>query len=206
MVIVGLTGSVAMGKTTAARAFRRLGVSVHDADAAVRRLLATNKAARARIAEAFPGAVENDAVDRAVLAARVFADPAALRRLEAILHPLVRRETRKFLGLAARRREKIVVLDIPLLFETGAERGCDFVAVVIAPAFLQAMRFLARPGMSRARLAATRARQMPAREKLKRADAVIRTGLDRGFSFRHVAAIVATARKASSRAWKPDWP
>ncbi len=206
MVIVGLTGSVAMGKTAAGRAFRRLGVPVHDADAAVRRLLATDKTALAHIAEAFPGAVKKGAADRAFLAARVFADAAALRRLEAILHPLVRRETRNFLGLAARRREKIVVLDVPLLFETGGERGCDFVVVTVAPAFLQAMRFLARPGMSRARLAATRARQMPAREKLRRADAVIRTGLDRGFSFRRVAAIVAALRRAQGRAWKPGWP
>lgn len=206
MVIIGLTGSVAMGKTTAARAFRRLGVPVHDADAAVRRLLAKDKTAIARIAEAFPGAVKNGAADRAFLAARVFADVAALRRLETILHPRVRRETRNFLGIAARRREKTVVLDIPLLFETGAERGCDFVAVADAPAFLQAMRFLARPGMSSDRLAATRARQTPAWEKRKRADAVIRAGLDRGFSFRRVAAIVAGARRLKGRSWKPGWP
>ena len=225
MVIVGLTGSVAMGKTAAARAFRRLGVPVHDADAAVRRLLAEDKTALARIAEAFPGAVKNGVADRAFLAARVFADAAALRRLEAILHPLVRQRTRVFLAEAARRRERIVVLDIPLLFETGAERGCDLVAVTDAPAFLQAMRFLARPGMNRDRLAAMRARQTPVREKLRRADFVIRTGLARGFSFRRVAAIVAAAcgriparlsrcapsearagRRASKRrAWKPGW-
>ena len=205
MVIVGLTGSVAMGKTAAARAFRRLGVPVHDADAAVRRLLANDKAAIARIAEAFPGAVRNGVADRAFLAARVFADTAALRRLEKILHPLVRRETRNFLSIAARRRAKIVVLDVPLLFETGGERGCDIVVVADAPAFLQAMRFLSRPGMTRDRLAATRARQTPVREKLRRADFVIRTGLDRGFSFRRVAAIVAAVRRANGRAWKPGW-
>ena len=205
MVIVGLTGSVAMGKSTAARAFRRLGIPVHDADAAVRRLLAEDPAAIARVAQAFPGAVKNGAVDRAFLAARVFADAAALGRLEAILHPLVRRRTRNFLELAARRREKIVVLDVPLLFETGAERACDAVVVVNAPAFLQAGRFLARPEMTRARLAATRARQTPVGEKLKRADVVIQTGLDRGFSFRRVAAIVAAARRAKGHAWRPGW-
>ncbi|MEK7245117.1 MAG: dephospho-CoA kinase [Pseudomonadota bacterium] len=211
MLIVGLTGSVAMGKSKAALAFRRLGVPVHDADAAVRRLLAKDTAAIARIAEAFPGAVRNGVADRAFLAARVFADTAALRGLEAILHPPVRRLTRKFLALAARRREKIVVLDIPLLFETGGERGCDLVVVVDAPAFVQAKRFLARPGMTRERLAATRARQTPAREKFRRADAVIRTGLDRGFSFRRVAAIVAWARGPAGRrankrrAWNPGW-
>ena len=205
MIVVGLTGSVAMGKTTAARAFRRLGIPVHDADAAVRRLLANDRTAHARIAEAFPGAIANGTADRAWLAAKVFADPVALRRLEAILHPLVRRHTRKFLAQAARRREKIVVLDVPLLFETGGERGCDLVLAVSAPPFLQALRFLARPGMTGARLDSIRVRQMSAREKTRRADFTIRTGLDRGFSFRQVAAIVADlrSRTAKNRAWNP---
>lgn len=208
MIIVGLTGSVAMGKTTAARAFRRLGVPVHDADAAVRRLLASDKSAIARIDEAFPGSVKNGAADRQALAARVFADIQALARLEKILHPLVRRATRTFLARAARRRERIVVLDVPLLFETGGERGCDVVVVMRAPEFLQSMRFLARPGMTRERFAATRARQLPVREKVRRADMVIQTGLDRGFSFRRIAAIVSHLRKerARGRAWGPGWP
>ncbi len=208
MIIVGLTGSVAMGKTTAARAFRRLGIPVHDADAAVRRLLASDKTALARIAAAFPGAVKNGAADRALLAARVFADADALARLEAILHPLVRRATRAFLAQAARRRARIVVLDVPLLYETGGERGCDVVVATRAPEFLQSMRFLARPGMTRERLAATRARQMPVREKLRRADIAIQTGLDRGFSFRRIAAIVSRLRgeRARGRAWNPGWP
>jgi len=207
MIIVGLTGSVAMGKTTAARAFRRLKIPVHDADAVVRRLLATDESVHARIGKMFPGTVKNGAVDRAALAARVFSDPGALRALEAILHPLVRRETRVFLARAARRRERLVVLDIPLLFENSGERGCDCVAVVHAPDFIQARRFLARPGMDRNRLAATRARQMPARDKLRRADMAIPTGLSRGFSFRRVAAMVAKLRGArAGRVWKPGWP
>lgn len=208
MIIVGLTGSVAMGKSTAARAFRRLGIPVHDADAAVRCLLASDKTALVRIAAAFPGTVKNGAADRALLAARVFADADALARLEAILHPLVRRATRAFLTQAARRREPIVVLDVPLLFETGGERGCDVVVATRAPEFLQSTRFLARPGMTRERLAATRARQMPVREKLRRADIVIQTGLDRGFSFRRIAAIVSRLRdeRARGRAWNPGWP
>ena len=208
MIIVGLTGSVAMGKTTAARAFRRLGIPVHDADAAVRRLLASDKAALAGIAAAFPGTVKNGAADRALLAARVFADAGALARLEAILHPLVRRATRTFLAQAARRRARIVVLDVPLLYETGGERGCDVVVATRAPEFLQSTRLLARPGMTRERLAATRARQMPVREKLRRADIVIQTGLDRGFSFRRIAAIVSRLRdeRARGRAWNPGWP
>jgi dephospho-CoA kinase len=207
MIIVGLTGSVAMGKTAAARAFRRLKVPVHDADAVVRRLLATDKSVRGRIGGMFPGTVRNGAVDRAALAARVFSDPEALRALEALLHPLVRRETRVFLARAARRRERLVVLDIPLLFETGGERGCDSAVVVHAPDFIQAKRFLSRPGMDRVRLAATRARQMPAREKLRRADVAIPTGLSRGFSFRRIAAMVAELRNArGGRAWNPGWP
>lgn len=207
MIIVGLTGSVAMGKTAAARAFRRLGVPVHDADAVVRRLLTTDKSVRARIGEIFPGTVRNGAVDRAVLAARVFSDAEALRALEVLLHPLVRRETRLFLARAARRRERLVVLDIPLLFETGGERGCDFVVVVHAPDFIQAKRFLSRPGMDHARLAATRARQMPVREKLRRADVAVPTGLSRGFSFRRIAAMVAKLRNAhGGGAWNPAWP
>jgi dephospho-CoA kinase len=205
VVIIGLTGSVAMGKTIAARAFRRLGVPVHDADATVHRLLTTDAEALAQIRDSFPGAVKGGAVDRAALAARVFADPVALRRLEAILHPRVRRATRDFLAHAARRRERVVVLDVPLLFETGGEHGCDRVAVAHAPVFLQAMRFLARPGMTSARLAATRARQMPDWDKLRRADVVIPSGLDRGFSFRRVAAMVARARRLRGRIWKPGW-
>ena len=212
MIVIGLTGSIAMGKSTAARAFRRLGVPVHDADAAVRRLLAPGGAALARVAEAFPGAVKTGAgaraeIDRADLARRVFADPAALTRLEKILHPLVRRRTRAFLAACARRREPLVVLDVPLLFETGGERNCDLVVAVSAPAFLQSRRFLRRPGMTPARLAATLARQMPDADKRRRADIVIQTGLDRGFSFRAVRAIVAMARDSAGRgkAWGPGW-
>ena len=210
MIIIGLTGSIAMGKSTAARAFRRLGVPVHDADAAVRRLLAPGGAALAPVAEAFPGAIKAGAwaeIDRADLARRVFADPAALTRLEKILHPLVRRRTRAFLAACARRREPLVVLDVPLLFETGGERNCDLVVAVSAPAFLQSRRFLRRPGMTPARLAATLARQMPDADKRRRADIVIQTGLDRGFSFCAVRAIVAMARDSTGRgkAWGPGW-
>ena len=205
MIVIGLTGSIAMGKSTAARAFRRLGVPVHDADAAVRRLLGPGGAAVASVAEAFPGAVKNGAADRAELARRVFADPDALRRLEDILHPLVRRRA---FSNAARRRAP-VVLDVPLLFETGGERNCDLVVAVSAPAFLQAKRFLRRPGMTAERLAATLARQMPDADKRRRADIVIQTGLDRGFSFAAVTAIVKALRAASrgrrAGAWRPNW-
>ena len=209
MIVIGLTGSIAMGKSTAARAFRRLGVPVHDADAAVRRLLGPGGAAVAAVARAFPGAVKNGAADRAELARRVFADPDALRRLEGILHPLVRRRARAFLEAAARRRAPVVVLDVPLLFETGGDRNCDWVVTVSAPAFLQTARVLRRPGMTAERLAATRTRQMPDADKRRRADIVVPTGLDRGFSFRAIGAIVALARATKQarrgRAWGPCW-
>lgn len=207
MIVIGLTGSIAMGKSTAARAFRRLGVPVHDADAAVRRLLGPGGAAVASVARAFPGAVKNGAADRAELARRVFADPAALRRLEDILHPLVRLRARAFLEAAARRRARVAVLDVPLLFETGGDKNCDWVVTVSAPAFLQTARVLRRPGMTAERLAATLARQTPDADKRRRADIVVPTGLDRGFSFRAIRAIVALARATKQarrgRAWRP---
>lgn len=176
MIVLGLTGSIGMGKSTAARMLRRLGVPVHDADATVHRLMAKGGAAVAPIAAAFPDAVKDGAVDRAALGAIVFNDKAALRRLEAIVHPLVRDAERRFLQRSRRQRRSVVVLDIPLLFETGGERRCDYVAVVSAPAFLQAQRVLRRPGMTPERLAAIRRTQLPDAQKRRRADAVIPTG------------------------------
>jgi len=194
MKILGLTGSIGMGKSTAARMLRRLGVPVHDADATVHRLMGVGGAAVPMIAAAFPGTVVDGAVDRAALGRHVFADPAALRRLEAILHPMVRAAERRFLARQARRGARLVVLDIPLLFETGGARRCDAVAVVTAPAFLQAQRVLKRPGMSRARLAAVRAQQMPDAEKRKRADFIIPTGTGMAPALRRLAAIVTLMR------------
>ena len=176
MKILGLTGSIGMGKSTAARRLRRLGLPVHDADAVVHGLLAKNGAAVAAIEAAFPGVVRDGAVDRPTLGRVVFGQTQALRRLEAILHPLVRQAERAFLQRQARRRVRMVVLDIPLLFETGGERRCDAVAVVTAPAFLQTQRVLRRPGMTPERLAAVRAQQMPDRQKVRRADFIIPTG------------------------------
>jgi dephospho-CoA kinase len=177
MKVLGLTGSIGMGKSTAAAMLRRLRIPVHDADATVHRLFAKGGAAVPAIAAAFPGVVRDGAVDRAALGAKVFRDKAALRRLEAIVHPLVRAAEGAFLRRARREGRALVVLDIPLLFETGGERRCDAVAVVSAPAFLQAQRVLRRPGMTPERLAQVRRSQMPDAAKRKRADAVIPTGL-----------------------------
>jgi dephospho-CoA kinase len=188
MVVLGLTGSIGMGKSTAAAMLRRLGLAVHDADAAVHRL--RNGAAVAKVAAAFPGTAGPGGIDRAALGRRVFGDAAALRRLESILHPMVRAETARFLRRMAARRARLVVLDIPLLFESGGEGRCDAIAVVSAPAFLQRARVLGRPGMSEARLAAILAQQMPDGEKRRRADFVVPTGLGRRLTLRRLAEIV----------------
>ena len=197
MIVLGLTGSIAMGKSTAAVMFRRLGVPVWDADALVHRLLARGGGAVAAIADAFPGVVANDAVDRERLGAAVFADASALHRLENIVHPRVYADQHQFLAGAARARIPLVVLDVPLLFETGGDRVCDAVAVVSAPAFIQRQRLRLRPGMTEARIDATLARQMPDLKKRRRADFVIPTGLGRACSFRAIAAIVTSLRTAA---------
>ncbi len=190
MRVLGLTGCIGMGKSAAARALRRLGVPVHDADAAVHRLMGPGGGAVAAVGRAFPGIVADGAVDRAALGRRVFDNPAALARLEAILHPLVQRSEQRFLRGASARREPVAVLDIPLLFETSGERRCDAVIVVSAPRFVQEARVLRRKGMTAARLLAVRARQMPDAEKRRRADFVVRTGLDKRTTLRRLAAIV----------------
>jgi dephospho-CoA kinase len=207
MFILGLTGSIAMGKSTASDAFRSLGVPVFDADAAVHRLLAPGGAATAAIQAAFPDCLAQDGgVDRGALARRVFEDPAALARLEAILHPMVQTLQRRFLARCAGVRRPLVVLDIPLLYETGGERRVDAVAVVSAPAFVQAQRLRRRPDMSPARLAAIRARQMPDAEKRRRADFVIPTGLERRRSLLAVAQIVDRLRGRPGASWPHAWP
>jgi dephospho-CoA kinase len=193
MIVLGLTGSIAMGKSTAANAFRRLGVPVHDADAAVHRFMEKDGAAVAAVARVFPGALKDDAIDRNVLRQHVLEDPAALRKLEAILHPLVRRSERAFLADARRRRMKLVVLDIPLLYETGAERRCDAVAVVSAPRAAQLGRLKKRPGFSWEWLERIEARQVPDAEKRRRADFIVPTGLDLRSSLQAIRRIVTMA-------------
>ncbi len=180
MRVWGLTGSIGMGKSTAARLFTARRIPVFDADAAVHALQARGGSAVRPIARAFPDGVRDGAVDREALRRIVLADPAALRVLEGIIHPLVRREEARFLRRARRRGAPLAVLDIPLLFETRRDtRHLDAILVVSAPAAVQAARVLRRPGMTPARLAAIRARQMPDAEKRRRATHVIRTGLSR---------------------------
>jgi dephospho-CoA kinase len=173
MFVLGLTGSIGMGKSTTARLFKEAGVPVHESDAAVHQLY--DGEAVPAIAAVFPDAVIGGKVDRDRLAARVLGDPAALRRLESLVHPLVRASADRFLSEAKARGAKIAVLDIPLLFETGGEDRVDAVVVVTAPPDLQRARSLERPGMTAEKFEAIVAKQMSDVEKRKRADFVVDT-------------------------------
>ena len=177
--VIGLTGGIGMGKSTAAKAFRRARIPVFDADAAVHRLQAPGGAALPPIADAFPGTVQGGVLDRARLRAAVVGNEAAIQRLEAVLHPRVRQMERAFLRHARRSRAPAAVLDIPLLFETGGERRVDYTVVVSAPAAVQIARVRRRRGMTAEQIAAIIARQMPDSLKRRRADLVVRTGLSR---------------------------
>lgn len=207
MIILGLTGSIGMGKSTAAAMLRRLGVPVHDSDAAVHRLIGPGGRAVAAVEDAFPGVVVDTeggrAVDRPALGAKVFGDPAALKKLEAILHPMVGEEKGRFLRREASRRTKVVALDVPLLFETGGDRGCDATILITAPAFIQAARVLRRPGMTKERLEEIRARQMPELDKRRRADFIVPSGLGHRLTLQRLTAIVRLMSQRSGRHWPP---
>jgi dephospho-CoA kinase len=177
MFVLGLTGSLGMGKSTTARFFAEAGIPVHDADAVVHQLYEGK--AVAAIEAAFPGTTVGGTVDRTKLAGRVLNDPAALTRLEAIVHPLVHEAEEQLLREAEQRGEQVAVLDIPLLFETQGERRVDAVVVVSAPPEVQRTRLLQRPGMTIEKLESILARQMADAEKRKRADFIVDTS--RGF-------------------------
>jgi dephospho-CoA kinase len=204
MMIVGLTGSIGMGKSTAAGMLRQMGVPVYDADAAVHALQAPGGAALPPIEAAFPGVVKNGVLDRQALGARVFGNKQALRTLEAIVHPLVGQQQRAFLKRAARRREKLVVLDIPLLFEGLGERRVDATLVVSAPAFLQRRRVMARPGMTAERLDGILHQQVPDALKRRKASIVIPTGLGLAPTRLALEKAVAELRTRRGRFWPPN--
>ena len=195
MLVVGLTGSIAMGKTETARMFARLGFPVFDADAAVHRLYDSGGAAVPLIEGAFPGAVSEGRVDRARLSEIVAGDPQALARLEALVHPLVRREQETFLEAAREAGHEFAVLDIPLLFETGRDRDVDAIVVASAPEDVQKARVLARPLMTQEKFAAILARQMPDSEKRRRADHVVDTSRGLEEAFTQVRAIAEELRR-----------
>jgi dephospho-CoA kinase len=182
--IIGLTGGIGMGKSTAAAAFRRAGIPVFDADLAVHRMQARGGRAVKAIEAAFPSTTSNGSVDRAALRRAVVGDREALTRLEHILHPMVEAEERAFVGRARRCGRRAVVLDIPLLFETRGDKRVDTVVVVSAPRAVQIYRVGLRRRMSKADIEAVIARQMPDSEKRRRAHLVVHTGLSRNHTLR----------------------
>ncbi len=206
MIVLGLTGSIAMGKSRASAMFRAFGVPVFDADAEVHQLFAAGGAAVVPVAGAFPGTLgPNGGIDRGRLGQLVLGRADELRRLERIVHPLVRQAEGSFLRRACRAGSNLVVLDIPLLLETGGEARVDAVVVVWANPMLQLQRALRRPGMTTGKLAQVRAAQLPDQEKRKRADFMIPSGFDRGATARSVRAVIAAASKLRPRAWPERW-
>ena len=197
MFVLGLTGSIGMGKSTTAAMFRAEGIAVHDSDAVVHALY-KGEAADA-IEATFPGTTRDGEVDRGLLAARVLGDPVALARLEAIVHPLVAGSRQAFLAEAAQKGARIVVLDIPLLFETGLDREVDAVVLVTAPETVQKGRVSQRPGMTPERLAVILARQMGDSEKRARAHFIINTGAGLASAGRQVRGIVRALAGAQNR-------
>ena len=195
MIILGLTGSIGMGKSTAAAMLRYLGVPLFDADAVVHRLLGRGGRAVRAVEAVFPG-VRNEmaAIDRQRLAQRVFGHPEELRRLEGILHPMVRAAERRFVARARSRHDRLIVLDIPLLYETRGTGRCDYVLVVSAPARLQRERVMRRPGMTARRFSEIIGAQLPDSEKRRRADFVVPTALSKAATFRRLRAIVDDLR------------
>jgi dephospho-CoA kinase len=197
--IVGLTGSIGMGKSETAKLFARLGIPVHDSDAVVHALYDRGGAAVAPIARAFPDAVKDGRVDRTALATRLAGDEAAFQRLEAIVHPLVREAERAFLDAAIKRGDGLVVLDIPLLFETAGESRVNAVVVVSAPTEIQRARVLAREGMTLQKLESIHSRQVPDVDKRAKADFVIETDKGLAHALEAVKRVVAELRQRASK-------
>lgn len=189
MIILGLTGSIGMGKSATAAMFRNAGIPVHDADAAVHDLY--SGAAAPLIETAFPGTVVNGIVDRKKLGERVIGKDEEMKRLEGIVHPLVAEVRNRFLEDAAARGAKLAVLDIPLLYETGGEKLCDYVVVVSAPEEVQRTRVLARPEMTEEKFRAILAKQVPDAEKRKRADFIVDSSQGFEVAEKQVAAIIS---------------
>ncbi len=201
MILLGLTGSIGMGKSETAKMFRREGVPVFDADAAVHKLFAKDGAAVKPVGATFPGVVKDGVVDRKALGTKVFENEAALRKLESIVHPLVGRARLRFLKQHGARGTPMIVMDIPLLFETGGERNVDASVVVSAPAFLQRQRVLARPNMDEQRLADVLAQQMPDAQKCKRADFIVPSGLGKAPALQAVRRIIKIMSQRQGRVW-----
>ena len=190
MIVLGVTGSIAMGKSTVSTMLSCLNNPIHDADKTVHDLMDVNGAVYHEIAERFPNAVEVNGVNRKKLGQEVFGNPKKLTELENILHPLVREARDNFIRQQNRYKSKLVILDIPLLYETGGEKQCDKVLVVSAPYFIQRQRVLARQGMTRTKFHDILKRQLPDYEKRKRADFVVPTGLGKAYTYKTLKRLV----------------
>lgn len=195
MIVIGLTGGIGMGKSTVAAQLAALGAKVISADAIVHRLLAEGGGAVEAVGKVFPGTVKKNAVDRKSLGEIVFNDKEKKKQLEALLHPLVVAEENRFIEQYQRMGARMAVLDIPLLFETGAEKRCDVTIVVTAPFFVQKQRVMRRLHMTEAKFNAIVGSQLPDLHKQQRADFVIETGLGKAHSFRQVCIILRDAQR-----------
>lgn len=204
MIILGLTGSIGMGKSTAAAMLTGMGIPTYDSDSAVHSIFGPNGPAVEPIKKAFPNVIKNGEIDREALGNSVFSDETALKALEEIVHPLVRVVQDTFLLRNAARRATIVALDIPLLFELRLHVRCDVSVVVSAPSFLQRARVLSRPGMTQEKFLGILARQMPDAEKCRRADFVVSSGHGKRETLRQLNRIVKFSRQLPATHWPPD--
>lgn len=200
MMIVGLTGSIGMGKSATAKMFMDAGVPVFDSDATVHKLQKKNGAAIPMIEAAFPDVVKDGVLDRAKLGAQVFSDPSAKKKLESIIHPMVGTERAKFFEKAERDGAKFIVLDVPLLFETSGDKGCHKVVVVSAPTDIQRQRVLSRPGMTEEKFEHILGQQMPDAEKRARANYIVETDKGLEYAEKQVAQIIEDLKKETINA------
>ena len=184
MIVLGVTGSIAMGKSTVSTMLSHLNNPLHDADKTVHELMSVNGKAYHEIAKSFPGAIRVNGVDRTKLGQEVFGNSEKLEQLENILHPLVREARNRFIRQQSRYKSKLVILDVPLLYETGGDKDCDKVLVVSAPYFIQKQRALARDDMTQTKFYDILKRQLPDHDKRRRADFIVPTGLGKAYTYR----------------------
>ncbi|MBE03660.1 MAG: dephospho-CoA kinase [Gammaproteobacteria bacterium] len=210
MLIVGVTGSIGMGKSTVANVLKKHGAAVWNADNIVHQILGPDGSAVDHIAEYFGkkilvGTLGKNRVNRDLLGQIVFNNPEELKVLESIIHPLIRFEERKFLMISKFNGYSISVLDIPLLFETHGDSRCDATIVATAPKFVQKARVLSRPGMTKEKLDGILSRQMSDDEKMRRADFIVRTGLDKAVSYRALGLIIKKLKAWPCKNWPSSW-
>ena len=184
MIVLGVTGSIAMGKSTVSTMLSQLNNPIHDADKTVHELMGINGKAYHKIAKGFPEAVQVNGIDRVKLGRDVFGNPEKLKQLENILHPLVREARDKFIRQQSRYKSRLVILDVPLLYETGGDKDCDKVLVVSAPYYIQRQRALVRQGMTQTKFYDILKRQLPDHEKRRRADFIVPTSLGKAYTYR----------------------